>query len=203
MDDEDRAAGMIPPHRGTNILPNSPLFAKLLRYAHRRPQRVVVRDVNAGVEKTHVQLLTDVLALRRVIETTLSPSVRDSLKTGEDVYMSILAPGGYEYTVAFLAILAVGAAAVPLSKWDPQSCDSQYAHDVSDCIARGGSVLLHTKISRGGRSHSLICSYLGPVIREIHQNINVPSSVLYTYRSIFMSLGSVTLQYSHLIRQIP
>jgi len=51
-----------------------------------------------------------------VVETTLSPPVRASLQRGEDVYMSILAPGGYEYTVAFLAILAIGAAAVPLSK---------------------------------------------------------------------------------------
>lgn len=117
--DEDRVT-FIPPHRGINVLPNNPLFAKLLRYAHRRPQRVVVRDVNAGFEKTHLQLLTDVLALRRVIETTLSPSIRASLQRGEDVYMSILAPGGYEYTVAFLAILAIGAAAVPLSKSERQ-----------------------------------------------------------------------------------
>jgi len=113
--DKDRTA-FIPAHRGIDVLPNGPLFSRLLRYAHRRPQRVAVKDVNAGIEKTHIQLLTDVLALRRAIELMLNPSILVSLRNGDDVYMSILAPGGYEYTVAFLAILALGAAAVPLSE---------------------------------------------------------------------------------------
>jgi acyl-CoA synthetase (AMP-forming)/AMP-acid ligase II len=65
--------------------------------------------------KTHIQLLTDVLALRRAIELMLNPSILVSLRNGDDVYRH-LAPGGYEYTVAFLAILALGAAAVPLSE---------------------------------------------------------------------------------------
>jgi hypothetical protein len=39
--------------------------------------------------KTHIQLLTDVLALRRAIELMLNPSILVSLRNGDDVYMSI------------------------------------------------------------------------------------------------------------------
>ena len=171
---EDDRVDFIPAHRGIKILPNSPLFAKLLRYAHRRPQRHAVRDFNAGVEKTHLQLLTDVISLRRVIESTISHSVRASLQSGEDVYMSILAPGGYEYTVAFLAILAIGAAAVPLSKLHFQLCGDQDAHQASNFITCGRSVLLHTQISRCGRTYRVICSCVGPVLGETHQHVDSP-----------------------------
>lgn len=111
----DRVA-FVPAHQGDDVLPNSPLFSRLLRFAHRKPQRVAIRDINAGIERTHLQLLTDVLALLRAMKTMLSPSILAALQNREDVYMGILAPGGYEYTVAFLAVLAMGAAGVPLSK---------------------------------------------------------------------------------------
>ena len=112
----DRTA-LIPAHRGRHVLPNSPFFSRLLRYAHRRPPRIAIRDHNLGVEKTYLQLLTDVLALRKAIESTLNLSTLLSLERGEEIYMCMLAAGGYEYAVAFLAILAIGAAAVPLSEF--------------------------------------------------------------------------------------
>jgi len=57
----------------------------------------------------------DVLALRERILRTLGPFVQEQPKNGQDVYIAILAPGGYEYTVAVLAVLALGAAVVPLT----------------------------------------------------------------------------------------
>ncbi|KAJ4294359.1 hypothetical protein N0V90_008049 [Kalmusia sp. IMI 367209] len=43
------------------------------------------------------------------------PDTIETLKRRGEVYMAILAAGGYEYTVAMLAVLALGAAAVPIA----------------------------------------------------------------------------------------
>lgn len=105
----------VPSHTGETILPNQPFFEKLLRYAHRSPPNIAIRDVNAGVEKSYLQLLSDAIALRRVLENTLDPSTQRALDSGEEVFIALIAPGGYEYAVAFTAILALGAAVVPIS----------------------------------------------------------------------------------------
>lgn len=44
-------SGMVPRHNGPNVLPNSPFFGKLLRHARR--DRIALRDVGLGVEKTY------------------------------------------------------------------------------------------------------------------------------------------------------
>lgn len=114
-DDYDRTY-FLPSHEGNYVLPNAPLFSTLLQFAKRSPPRVVVRDISLGIERTHAELLVDILVLRRQIQSRLSPETQERLRRSKEVYIAILAPGGYEYTVAFLAILALGAAAVPLSK---------------------------------------------------------------------------------------
>jgi malonyl-CoA/methylmalonyl-CoA synthetase len=106
---------LVPSHQGPNVLPNSPFFSKLLRHARRN--RVAVRDVNLGVEKTYGDVLADALALRMVLESTLDRRIVESLAKDEEVYIGVLAPGGYEFTVAMLAVLAIGAAAVPMSAY--------------------------------------------------------------------------------------
>jgi malonyl-CoA/methylmalonyl-CoA synthetase len=98
------------------VLPNLPLFHKLLRYAQRKPPRIAVRDVNAGMEKTFHDLLSDVLALRIEIEKSLSTETLRDLAEDKEVYIGLLAPGGYEYTVGFVAIIALGAAVVPMGE---------------------------------------------------------------------------------------
>lgn len=55
------------------------------------------------------------LAIRERITQTIGPDVHEHIKKGDEVYIAVLAPGGYEYTVAVLAVLALGAAVVPLS----------------------------------------------------------------------------------------
>jgi malonyl-CoA/methylmalonyl-CoA synthetase len=74
-----------------------------------------VRDDNTGFEATHLQVLTDVLAFRVRIWDSISPTVRKQLDNREEVYIAVLAPGGYEYVVAMLAALAIGAAVVPMT----------------------------------------------------------------------------------------
>ena len=106
---------IVPRVEGDNVLPADPIFARLLALAHRPKQTPVIRDVNADVEKSAADLLTDVLNLRRVLKASLSNTVLDDLDNGKEVYISIVAPGGYEFAVGILAVLALGAAASPFS----------------------------------------------------------------------------------------
>lgn len=55
------------------------------------------------------------LALRETILNSLDPVDLEALERREEVYIAIVAAGGYEYTVAMLAVLALGAAAVPIT----------------------------------------------------------------------------------------
>jgi malonyl-CoA/methylmalonyl-CoA synthetase len=56
-----------------------------------------------------------VLAFRATLLAALSPSTIAVLDSHEEVYIAVIAAGGYEYAVAVLAILALGAAAVPIT----------------------------------------------------------------------------------------
>ena len=105
----------VPQHIGPTVLPAQPFFNRFVRFAHSVPPRLCIRDSNTGFEATHLQVLTDVLAFRSRIWDTLSQAVRHQLDRREEVYVAILAPGGYEYTVAMLAALAIGAAVVPMT----------------------------------------------------------------------------------------
>jgi malonyl-CoA/methylmalonyl-CoA synthetase len=107
----------IPPHVGDNVLPNLPFFHRLLRYAQRKPSPIVVRDLVADAEKTYHHLVSDVLAFRKVLERSISHEARRDLNADKEVYIGLLAPGGYEYTVGFIAILAIGAAVVPMGEF--------------------------------------------------------------------------------------
>ncbi|KAH6639869.1 hypothetical protein C7974DRAFT_432291 [Boeremia exigua] len=111
---EDRSF-MVPKHDGYNVFPNTPLFSRLLRYASRRPARIAIDDVRSKHQRTHIELLSDVLALREVVSNTLDPVILTALDQRDEVYIAIVAAGGYEYTVAMLTVLSLGAAAVPIT----------------------------------------------------------------------------------------
>jgi malonyl-CoA/methylmalonyl-CoA synthetase len=114
--DVDRTA-CVPPHVGGNVFQNCSLFNKLLRLAHQEPQRTSIRDDNLGTERSRIQLLSDVLALRQVVTEHLSSEVLALLQNGQEVFIGVLASGGYEFAVAMLTVLALGAAAVPMCKF--------------------------------------------------------------------------------------
>ncbi|KAF2742571.1 acetyl-CoA synthetase-like protein [Sporormia fimetaria CBS 119925] len=111
---EDRCA-FVPTHAGTNVLPNTPLFGRLLRFASRTPGRIAIEDVRFNHRRTHLELLSDVLALRQTVLNTLDAATLERLERRDEVYIAIVAAGGYEYTVAMLTVLALGAAAVPIT----------------------------------------------------------------------------------------
>lgn len=105
----------VPRHTGRNIFPCSPAFNRLVRFAHCSPPRLCIRDDNTGIEATHVQLLTDVLAFRQRIWENLSQDVQRALEQRQEIYIAIIAAGGYEFAVSILAALALGAAVVPMT----------------------------------------------------------------------------------------
>ncbi|KAH8806163.1 hypothetical protein F5884DRAFT_886761 [Xylogone sp. PMI_703] len=107
----------VPSHTGSHVLPNGPLFAKLLRHARRN--RLAIRDNLLRIEKTYGELLSDVLTYRGFLESALGEPVLHRIENGEEVYIGVLAAGGYEFTVAVLAVLALGAAVVPMTVQNP------------------------------------------------------------------------------------
>ena len=107
---------IVPPHMGDEVLPNLPFFHNLIRYAQRKPSPIVVRDVDASIDRTYHHLLSDVLTFRMALEKELSSKVQQDLIQDKEVYIGLLAPGSYEFTVGLVAILATGAAVVPLGK---------------------------------------------------------------------------------------
>ncbi|KAF2441757.1 acetyl-CoA synthetase-like protein [Karstenula rhodostoma CBS 690.94] len=70
---------LVPPHAGFHVLPNSPLFSRLLRFAARSPAHVAIADARSGHQRTHLELLSDVLALREnVLNSLRSLSVQEA-----------------------------------------------------------------------------------------------------------------------------
>lgn len=50
------------------------------------------------------------------MEKSLSQETLRELAEDKEVFIGLLAPGGYEYTVGFVAIIALGAAVVPMGE---------------------------------------------------------------------------------------
>ena len=105
----------VPRHTGPNVFPNFLLFSRLVRLAHKE-HLTAVRDLTFGYTASYARLLTDVLHFRNVLRLTLDPAVIRRLETGDEVFVNLLGPGGYEFTIAFLALIALGAVIVPICK---------------------------------------------------------------------------------------
>ncbi|KAJ5386525.1 hypothetical protein N7509_009066 [Penicillium cosmopolitanum] len=124
----------VPSHEGENVLPNSPWFHKLLRYAQRKSSRVAIRDVNANIEKTYHDLVSDALAFRNELRRRMSAQTLRDLAENKEVYIGLLAAGGYEYTVGFIAIVALGAAVVPMAAGLPVE-EAAYFLSKARCVS--------------------------------------------------------------------
>ncbi|KAJ5781022.1 hypothetical protein N7457_006182 [Penicillium paradoxum] len=108
------ASTKLPQHIGENILPNFPIFSRLLYLAGNRSS-LAINDVTYGHQATYGQLLSDVLHLRNAIFHRLDADTQAKLLRGDRVCINLLAPGGYEFATAFLATVALGAVLVPIS----------------------------------------------------------------------------------------
>ncbi|KAJ9618509.1 hypothetical protein H2203_009106 [Taxawa tesnikishii (nom. ined.)] len=194
MDDRTK---YVPAHDGPYVLPRSPFFSRLLRFAHNRPPRLAVRDDIAHAEATYLQLLTDVLALRNRLRHDLRTSTQKILAGGEPVYIAILAAGGYEYAVAMLAVLAFGGACVPMTVALPPKEALYYARKsrsiavLASSSAMSQGVELEKLIKAGiPRARSVVCqSRLPPSPRYLDEN--APGVVIFTSGTTGPPKGSV------------
>jgi len=119
----------IKPHKAEgHVLPCDGLFTRLLALAARSSRRTVIRDLNTGIEKTSAELLSDVVNFREVLRSRLQPQTLKALEEGKEVFISLLALGGYEFTVGVLSILGLGAAASPFSPHQPVKEASYYVN---------------------------------------------------------------------------
>lgn len=113
-------------------LPQDTLFTRLLTLASHasNSQKPAIVDLNTEppTRKSLAEVLSDAIHLRAHIYSKLSPAAVSALSSKtEEVYIHLLAPGGYEFTVGILAILSLGAACSPLSVVQPVSELSYYA----------------------------------------------------------------------------
>lgn len=98
----------------TMSFPDEPFFRRLVEFAN-GPPRIIIRDEISGFRITYRELLSGVLRFRKLLQQRLPPSAFDSSQMlREPIYIGILAPASVEFTVAFLAILALGGIVTPL-----------------------------------------------------------------------------------------
>jgi malonyl-CoA/methylmalonyl-CoA synthetase len=102
-----------PKHGGQNVFPNFFLFSRLVRWAHK--PLTAVRDTTFGFEASYAQLMTDVLHFRNELRGSLHPTIIARIDREDEVYVLLLGPAGYEFTVAFFALMALGAIVTPIS----------------------------------------------------------------------------------------
>ena len=95
--------------------PNDIFFRTILENAQKVHQ-TIFRDKTLGIDANYVQLLTDVVHARRTLEEQLQTAILSDSRVISDSrpYIFVAAPIDYEFIVATLAILAIGAAFVPL-----------------------------------------------------------------------------------------
>jgi len=98
--------------------PDDPFFSKLLAVANQRGKATVICEKADCIQADYNQLLHDVHALRQSIQSRLQNNLLDDngIVKEEGFYIVVLVQGGYKFLVACIAIIAIGAAVVPLSK---------------------------------------------------------------------------------------
>ena len=116
---DDRVQHM-PKHMGPNVFPNCILLSRLVGRAFQE-HLVAIKDLTDDYTVTYAQLLSDVLHLRNVLRTRLNRPLVERIDRGEEVFIALLGPAGYEYTVGVFALYALGAVIVPI-------CECQIFH---------------------------------------------------------------------------
>jgi malonyl-CoA/methylmalonyl-CoA synthetase len=113
MDQLFDRSDFVPSHTGPNVFPNFFLFSRLVRLAHK--DLLACRDLTFGFTATYAQLLTDVLHLRNTLRQQLEPRIVSRIDHEDEIYVLLLGPCGYEFTVGFLGLITLGVVPVPIS----------------------------------------------------------------------------------------
>ena len=99
------------------LVPNELFIADLFQQYLLDSSAITVRDDHINFEASRERVLRDVLTLRNAIFDRLPDNARARLfQKGADVFICVILSGGYDFVVASIAILSIGAAVVPLSE---------------------------------------------------------------------------------------
>ena len=113
----EKANGAGEPQPEPCWVPNAPFLADVLKHVQNDPDAILFIDETQNLAVTRERMLRDTLSVRDKILKSLNEDIQADLYQGEvDVFICILLPSSYEFFVMFLAIIALGAAAVPLCK---------------------------------------------------------------------------------------
>ncbi|KAH8701094.1 hypothetical protein BGW36DRAFT_425890 [Talaromyces proteolyticus] len=103
----------VPFHEGPEVLPHDLLFHTLHSIAASNDRPAIV-DRKTGYTATYQQLVSDIVVCRNRLRATLKPETIEAIRREREVSI-LLWSAGYEFTIGFFAVLALGAIAVPLS----------------------------------------------------------------------------------------
>ena len=104
-------------HEGPLVLPHDIIFHRL-HYLALNSNPSAVKDPARNVDASYQQLLTDVVATRNRIRSTIKRATLQSIHDEQEISFVVIAHG-YEFVVIFLAVLALGGIVVPTSKTRP------------------------------------------------------------------------------------
>ncbi|KGO69113.1 AMP-dependent synthetase/ligase [Penicillium italicum] len=104
------------PSQLTRGLPDIPFFRRVLFLAH-EGDHTAINDIESGIQASPSRLLHDTIRYRDKLRELIGPAALDhrGIVREENVFVIIISPGNYEFMVALCAIIAVGAAAIPLA----------------------------------------------------------------------------------------
>lgn len=104
--------------------PNESHFKTFVQVCNESPHHVQVHDQSCEIDASYGQMLRDIQATRQSLVNSLRPSMfgrnRFIISEGETLFVSVLAPGNYEFLVAALSVLATGGALLPFGESQPQ-----------------------------------------------------------------------------------
>ena len=103
----------------TEKLPNEPIWELLLTALELYPHHVVVADSLSRLEADYAQLVTDMLYMRREIIKAFPPSMFEPHGhiAQERPYITVIAPGNFDFIVAAFAVLSLGGAFMPICRY--------------------------------------------------------------------------------------
>ena len=108
--------GSLTPAHFSRGLPDIQFFRRLLFLAHEGDE-ISLDDIENNIQASPSRLLRDTLRYRDTLRGLLGSALdHRGIVHEENRFVIILAPGNYEFMVALCAVLAIGAAVIPLGK---------------------------------------------------------------------------------------
>ncbi|KAG2418845.1 hypothetical protein HFD88_001947 [Aspergillus terreus] len=140
-------------------LPDEFIFQSLVKVAneHLESDAVTLYDHRTNSNTNCADLLADILGLQKAVLNILTPEARSALRAGQDVFILIVAPLGYEWIVGYLTVFSLGAVVACIS--DDLS-GPEIARFIEDTKASAVLLASHARVTRQSLSDIATCPAL-------------------------------------------